>query len=90
MLKKIRNAWSLFNPLYLPLITALPVGGWLLVTDIDWNATYLALYILIIMFLTFSGAVEISSEEMKHQIFGYVYMTASLILAGGGLFLWLA
>ncbi|MCP3029046.1 hypothetical protein [Halobacillus sp. A5] len=89
MLKKLKEALPDIDPLYLPLYTALPVGGWLLVADHNWQSTYLALYILIIMFLIFSGSVEISSEEGKHQIFGYIYMTSGLILSAAGLIRWL-
>ncbi|WP_082235042.1 hypothetical protein [Halobacillus massiliensis] len=86
MLKKLS---SKFNPLYVPLFTAVPAGLWLLFSNPPWTSTYLSLYFLLIGFLTFSGAVEISDEELKHQLLGGLYMTFALILAITGLIRWL-
>ncbi|WP_101846174.1 hypothetical protein [Halobacillus sp. Marseille-P3879] len=89
MFKKIKEAMPDMDPLYLPSFTVLPVGAWLLFFNHNWQSTYLALYFLVIMFLIFTGSVEISSEEGKHQFFGYLYMTAGLLLAASGLIRWL-
>ncbi|MFC7061874.1 hypothetical protein [Halobacillus seohaensis] len=89
MFKKIQDIWANVNPLYIPLFTAIPVGTWLLIGNTYWGSTYLTLYILIILFLAFAGAVEISSEEAKYQVFGYIYMTFSLFLGIAGLIRWL-
>ncbi|GGF24601.1 hypothetical protein GCM10010954_24370 [Halobacillus andaensis] len=89
MFKKIRESLSFINPLYIPMFSAVPVGLWLLLGNDNWQSTYLSLYILVIMFLIFTGSVEISSEEGKHQIFGYIYMTFGLLLSVVGLVRWL-
>ncbi|RWZ58178.1 hypothetical protein EQV77_10380 [Halobacillus fulvus] len=84
--KQIRDR---FNPLYIPLLTAIPAEAWLLYKQPPYVGVELTLYIIAILFLVFSGAVETSSEETKHRIFGYVYLISALMFGVIGLWMWL-
>ncbi|WP_173917277.1 hypothetical protein [Halobacillus sp. Marseille-Q1614] len=89
MFKRLKELWYKLNPLYFPLFTAVPAGIWLIFSNPPWTSTYLSLYLLLIGFLTFSGAVEISDEELKPQLLGGLYMMLALTMAVIGLIRWL-
>lgn len=84
--KSVRDKW--FDPLYFPLWTVGPVEVWLLFHTPPLSAVEASSYIVGILFLIFSGAVETNSEEWKHQVFGYIYLISALLLSSIGIFRW--
>ncbi|SDY15408.1 MULTISPECIES: hypothetical protein [Salimicrobium] len=87
-MKKFFEKWKL-DALYVPLVTAYPAGLWLLLGSTEWHATTLTLYILCILFLSFSGFVETGGDSGKEIFFGYVYLTGALFFSAAGLWMWL-
>ncbi|MCA1010181.1 hypothetical protein [Halobacillus halophilus] len=87
---KMKKEWGdWINPLYLPLFTAIPIDLWLLIKKGSYASVELSMYIIAILFLIFSGAVETSQEEVKHRLFGYIYLVSALIFGACGLIIWL-
>jgi hypothetical protein len=85
-----KKAWDhILNPVYFPLLTAFPIGGWLLFKSPPITGVEITLHIITFLFLVFSGAVETNSEEGKQRIFGYIYLLSALIFGGISLFRWL-
>ncbi len=78
-----------FSPLYIPSYTAWPVACWLLFKPSEWKGVEIVLLILIILFLVFAGTVETNSDEKKHRLFGYLYLSAGLLISIAGLCYWL-
>lgn len=85
-----KKTWNdKLNPLYFPLFTAFPIGGWLLFKSPPMTGVEITLHIITFLFLIFSGVVETNSEEGKEQAFGYIYLISALIFGGLSLFRWL-
>ncbi|MGP4075373.1 hypothetical protein [Halobacillus sp. K22] len=89
MSKEKKGVGEWINPLYLPLVTAIPIDGWLILKTEPYAGVELSMYIIAILFLIFSGAVETNQEEVKHRVFGYIYLVSALLFGAVGLILWL-
>jgi|GEM_PF-6975243 len=89
MFKKRKERGDWVNPLYLPLFTAIPIDSWLIIKKGSYASVELSMYIIAILFLIYSGAVETSQEEVKHRVFGYIYLVSALVFGAVGLMLWL-
>ncbi|UOQ92542.1 hypothetical protein MUO14_19140 [Halobacillus shinanisalinarum] len=89
MLNKLKNWDEFIAPLYIPSYTAIPIACWLLFKSSAWKDVEIVLLIIITLFLVFAGAVESSSDENKHQFFGYLYLSSSVIFASAGIYIWL-
>ncbi|MFG6118866.1 hypothetical protein [Thalassobacillus sp. B23F22_16] len=81
-----RNWDEWLNPLYFPLVTAIPVETWLLISiqTKTWNAVELTTFIISALFLVFAGIVELSAEEIKHRFFGHLYLGSAVVFGGLG------
>lgn len=81
--------WLNLDPLYIPLFTAGPVDIWLLFKQPPYQSVEITLYIIAILFLVFSGAVETYQEETKHRVIGYISLISALVFGIIGLVMWL-
>ncbi|WP_226584987.1 hypothetical protein [Halobacillus litoralis] len=90
-MKKVKRTWiDHWDPLYVPLLSAVPIESWLLVKTPPFTRAEISLYILGILFLFFSGFVETGSEEeKKNKLFGYLYLLGGLLFGTIGLYRWL-
>nr|WP_235062679.1 hypothetical protein [Thalassobacillus devorans] len=89
-MRKWRKWEEWFNPLYFPLITAIPIEIWLLILieRNRWTTVELTTFIIAALFLIFSGIVEMSAEETKHRIFGHLYLGSAVIFGSLGYILY--
>ncbi|MFG6117081.1 hypothetical protein ACGTN9_18175 [Halobacillus sp. MO56] len=85
-MRKWRNWDEWFNPLYFPLITAIPIEIWLLslIQRKAWSTVELTTFIIAALFLVFAGIVEMSAEETKHRTFGHLYLGSAVIFGALG------
>lgn len=80
-MKKWKSWDEWVDPLYYPLFTAIPIGGWLLFKQPPYSSVEITLFTLAILFLIFSGMVETSQDEGKHRLIGLIYLLSALLLA---------
>ncbi|MBH0231194.1 hypothetical protein [Halobacillus yeomjeoni] len=85
-MSKFRN---IGQPLYIPLFTAFPVGVWMILKKTPWTGIDISLYLLVILFLIFTGVVETEEGDKKQLFFGYVYLLAGGLFGVVGLIKWL-
>ncbi|MBM7553721.1 hypothetical protein [Thalassobacillus pellis] len=80
-MKKLKDWDEFFNPLYIPLVIAVPIEIRLLyvVQDREWTAVELTSFIIAALFLIFSGIVEMGSEEAKQHFFGHFYLGSAVL-----------
>ncbi|WP_181350915.1 hypothetical protein [Thalassobacillus sp. CUG 92003] len=79
MFNWFKNLERSFNPLYLPLFTVIPIEIFLLFIEGPWNAVEMTTWIIGCLFLVFSGITEMASEEMKHRLFGHIYLSSAVL-----------
>lgn len=80
---------KIFDPLFIPFYTAMPIGIWVLTKRTLQSSTDFSLFLAPIAFLLFAGFTETFSEEVKHRVIGFIYLVSALLFLVIGMLKWL-